>query len=98
MAFISLLDSRFSDIFWSNSFGRSSSGIAEVARVVKEAQKERVEDDGGASGGRVLNHQGSASRSPAPNPSRFSGVLERFAKAVYSHTATDLASAAIRYR
>jgi hypothetical protein len=28
---IHLSDSRYSDIFWSNSFGRSSSGIAEVA-------------------------------------------------------------------
>jgi hypothetical protein len=55
MTLISLSDSRFSDIFWSNSFGRLSSGIAEVARVVKVAQKERVEDDGGASGGRVTN-------------------------------------------
>jgi hypothetical protein len=48
----------FSDIFWSNSFGRSSSGIAEVARVVKEAQKERLEDDGGVSGGRVTKPPG----------------------------------------
>jgi hypothetical protein len=58
MAFISLSDSRFSDIFWSNSFGSSSSGIAEVARVVNEAQKERVEDDGGASGTRVTKPLG----------------------------------------
>jgi hypothetical protein len=27
--------------------------------------------------------------SPAPNPSGFSGVLERLAKALYSHTATQ---------
>ena len=58
MALISLSDSRFSDIFRSNSFGRSSSGIAEVARIVNEAQKERVEDDGGASGGRVTKPPG----------------------------------------
>jgi hypothetical protein len=36
--------------------------------------------------------------SPAPNPSQFSGILERLANAPYSHTATDLASAALGYR
>jgi hypothetical protein len=35
------------DISRSNSFGRLSIGNAEVASVVKEAQKERVEDDDG---------------------------------------------------
>jgi hypothetical protein len=53
MALISLSDSRFSDIFGSNSFGRSSSGFAEVARIVNKVQKERVEENGGPSGGRV---------------------------------------------
>jgi hypothetical protein len=33
----------------------------------------------------------------APNPSRFSGVAERLAKVLYSHTATNLVSAAIDY-
>jgi tetratricopeptide (TPR) repeat protein len=90
MALISLSDSRFSDIFRSNSFGRSSSGIAEVARIVNEAQKERVEDDGGASGGRVTKPP--AVGITAPDPSRFSGVLERLAKAPYSHTVIKLHS------
>jgi hypothetical protein len=27
--------------------------------------------------------------SPAPNPSRFSGITERLAKVLYSHTATQ---------
>jgi hypothetical protein len=39
--------------------------------------------------------------SPAPNPSRFSGVLERLAKALNSHkameTATGLALAAVDF-
>jgi hypothetical protein len=40
------------------------------------------------------------SQTPGPsNPALlpFSGVLERLAKAVHSHTATDLVSAAIGY-
>jgi hypothetical protein len=58
MALISFSDSRFSNIFWSNLFSRLSSGIAEVARVVKEAQRERVKDDGRANGGRVTKPPG----------------------------------------
>jgi hypothetical protein len=57
MALISLSDFRFSDIFWSNSFGRLSSGIAKLARDVNEAQKESFMDDSRASGGRVTARQ-----------------------------------------
>jgi hypothetical protein len=32
-----------------------------------------------------------------PRPSNLSPILEHLAKALYSHTATDLASAAINY-
>ena len=91
-ALIYLSDSRYSDMSWSSSFGRSSSGIAEVARVLKEAQKERVENDGGASGGRMTKPSG------FPIRARVLGALERLARAPHSHIAIDLASAAIRYR
>jgi hypothetical protein len=40
---------------------------------------------------------GPSKPSPAPNPSRFSCVLERLAKAPHSHTVTNLALAAIDY-
>jgi hypothetical protein len=49
------------------------------------------DDDCGLDAGCVRRHElyaRAVKPSPAPNPSRFSGVAERLAKVLYSHTAT----------
>jgi hypothetical protein len=58
------------------------------------------EADYGLGAGCVRRHELYATAvkpSPSPNPSRVSGIAERLAKVPYSHTATDLVSAAISY-